>query len=102
MVLVMGLNDWFADHLWVTFFLIFGFSAYVYNKVFRVRKLPILKELILYLVIGAGSFMLLLFQVDARLPIVPSLFVAIVMMLLYRGRVLYTSWRNKGQQNQPK
>ncbi len=95
----MGLNDWFADHLWVTYCLIFVFTAFVYNKVFRVKKLPILKELVVYLMIGAGSFMLLLFQVDARLPIVPSLFVAIVMMLLYRGRVLFTSWRNKGQKD---
>jgi hypothetical protein len=100
MVLVMGLNDWFIDHLWITYCIIFVFSAYVYNKVFRVRKLPILKEIILYLIIGAGSFMLLLFQVDAELPIVLSLFVAIVMMLLYRGRVLYTNWRNKGKNNQ--
>lgn len=99
-MLIMGLNDWFVDHLWITYFIIFVFTAYVYNKVFRVRKLPILKEIILYLIIGAGSFMLLLFQVDARLPIVPSLFVAIVMMLMYRGRVIYTSWRNKDQRDQ--
>jgi hypothetical protein len=94
----MGLNDWFIHHLWITYGLIFGFTVYIYNKVFRVRKLPILKEIIVYLIIGAGSFMLLLFQVDAGLPIVPSLFVAIAMMLLYRGRVLYTSWRNKEDQ----
>ncbi|MEX1030530.1 MAG: YlaH-like family protein [Paenibacillaceae bacterium] len=98
----MGLNDWFIDHLWITYCIIFVFTAYVYNKVFRVRKLPILKELILYLIIGAGSFMLLLFQVDAELPIVLSLVVAIVMMLLYRGRVSYTSWRNKDQNDQDK
>ena len=44
--------------------------------------------------------MLLLFQVIAQLPVVLSLFVAIFMMLLYRGRVLFTSWRNKANNDQ--
>lgn len=87
----MGLNDWLTDHLWVTYLLIFFMIAYVYNKVFRVRKLPILKNLIVYFVIALGSLMLLIFQIDASLPIVQSLAVAIAMMAVYRLRVLYLS-----------
>lgn len=94
----MGLNDWFASHLWVTYLMIVVFIVYIYNKVFRVGKLPILKELITYVLISIGSFLLLIFQIDANLPIVQSLFVAIVMMVLYRMRVIYMNWKNKDRQ----
>jgi CHASE2 domain-containing sensor protein len=90
----MGLNDWLAEYLWITYILIFLFITYVYNKVFRVRKLPILKEIVVYIIIALGSLMLLVFQVDARLPILQSLFVAIAMMITYRLRVAYLAKKN--------
>jgi hypothetical protein len=80
------LNEWFREHLVITYLLIFVFVSYVYNKVFRTTKLPILKTLIVYIIIAIGSFILMIFQVDAKLPIILSLAVAIFLMLLVRVR----------------
>lgn len=82
--------EWFASHPWITFIIIYVLLTYVYNKVFRVRKLPILKELIVYLGIAVGAFILLLFQVDLRLPIVYSIGVAVSLMLIVRIRYWIT------------
>lgn len=89
------LNDWFREHLYITYILIYIFVAYVYNKVFRTRKLPVLKSLIVYLLLGVGSFMLLIFQVDAGLPIIPSLAVAVFLMLLVRVRYFVENRRDR-------
>lgn len=80
------MQEWFAQHVWTTYILIYVFLIYIYNKVFRVRKLPLLKDLIIYVLIGVGAFMLLLFQVDLGLPIVISLGVALGLMLTVRIR----------------
>lgn len=94
----MGLNDWLTEHLFVTYIMIFIMIAYIYNKVFRARRLPIFKSLIVYAIIAIGTFVLLVFQFDASLPIVQSLAVAIAMMVTYRLRMLYLnrSVRNNG------
>nr|WP_270885510.1 YlaH-like family protein [Paenibacillus aestuarii] len=81
----MKVNAWLADHIYTTYILIFVFMTYVYNKVFRTRKLPVLKSLIIYVLLALGSVMLLFFQV-AGLPIVLSLAVAVGLMLLVRVR----------------
>ncbi len=80
------LNDWFREHLVITYLIIFVFVAYVYNKVFRTQRLPILKTIVVYIIMGIGSFLLMIFQVDAKLPIIPSLAVAVFLMLLVRVR----------------
>jgi len=90
----MGINSWLTEHMGVAYVLIFIMIAYVYNKVFRVRKLPILKTAVVYLIIALGSLMLLIFQIDASLPIIQSLSAVIIMMVIYRLRVFYLS-RNK-------
>lgn len=79
------MNAWLADHIYITYVLIFVFMTYVYNKVFRTRKLPVLKSVIIYVLLALGSIMLLVFQV-AGLPIVLSLAVAVGLMLLVRVR----------------
>jgi hypothetical protein len=84
------MQEWFAQHLWMTFILIYVFLVYIYNKVFRTRRLPLLKDLIIYLLIGVGAFILLLFQVDLELPIVVSLGVAITLMLIVKIRFMIT------------
>lgn len=81
----MGLTGWLSAHPWITYFLIYVLLVFIYNKVFRMQKLPILKELIIYLLMAFGSFILLIFQID-KLPIVYSLFVAVVLILLVRIR----------------
>lgn len=83
------MTDWLAEHLWTTFVIIYACLVFVYVKVFKARKLPILKELIIYLLIGAGAFLLLLFQVDLRLPVVHSMLAAIALMLAVRVRAFF-------------
>lgn len=80
---------WLAEHPWVTFIIIYILLTYVYNKVFKMKKLPILKELLIYLLIGVGAFMLLIFQIDLELPIVYSLGAAFALMMIVRLRNLY-------------
>ncbi|MEB3100662.1 YlaH-like family protein [Ferviditalea candida] len=92
-----GFTDWLAAHPWITYFLIYVFLVYIYNKVFRVRKLPLLKDLIVYLLIALGAFMLLFFQIGAGLPIVMSLMVAIALMLVVRIRQLAGTLGKKRQ-----
>jgi hypothetical protein len=79
------LNEWFVNHIIFTYILIFILLSYVYNKVFRTRKLPVLKALIIYLLLGVGSILLLFFQI-AGLPIILCLGVAVLMMLILRIR----------------
>ncbi|HEY0827254.1 MAG TPA: YlaH-like family protein [Bacilli bacterium] len=87
-------SAWFADHYGITFVLIYIFIIYIYNKVFRVRKLPLLKNLIVYLAAAVGAFILLMFQL-MTLPIVYCLGVVICLMLMVRIRYFIASLRKK-------
>jgi uncharacterized membrane protein len=71
----------------ITLLLIFVGISFIYNRVFRARKLPVLKEAVVYAMILIGSFFLLVFQLDANLPIVYSLSVAIGLIFIYQLRV---------------
>lgn len=90
------MNEWLTEHMGIAYLIIFVLIAYVYNKVFRVRKLPLLKEAVVYVLIALGSLMLLIFQIDASLPIIQSLLIAVAMMALYRIRV-WQLGRKKGE-----
>ena len=79
------MNEWLFEHVWITYAIIFVLVTYVYNKVFRVRRLPLLKNAIVYLLIAMGTFLLLIFQMFG-LPIVLCLLVAVGLMLLVRVR----------------
>jgi predicted tellurium resistance membrane protein TerC len=86
---------WFASHPLVSYIIIFVLITYVYNKVFRVRqKLPLLKEIILYILMAIGSGMLLIFQHD-KLPIIQCLLVAVALMLLVRVRYFVEARQKK-------
>ena len=86
---------WFAEHPVISYVLIFVLIIYVYNKVFRAQqKLPLFKEIILYLLMALGSFLLLIFQID-KLPIIQCLLVAVVLMLMVRIRYFVEGRRNK-------
>lgn len=94
------MNAWFAEHMGITYILIVVLVVYVYNKVFRVRKLPLLKEAVVYVLIAIGSFLLLIFQIDANLPILQCLLIAVAMMIVYRLRVAYLNRKQpKGEDN---
>ncbi|MFE5319901.1 YlaH-like family protein [Paenibacillus sp. NPDC056579] len=79
------MTEWFREHPFITYLIIFVLITYVYNRVFKTRRLPILKEAIIYLMLALGAGMLLLFQLGA-LPIIPSLSVAVAMMFLVKIR----------------
>jgi len=86
---------WFASHSLVSYIVIFVLITYVYNKVFRVRqKLPLLKEILLYILMAIGSGMLLVFQHD-KLPIIQCLLVAVALMLLVRVRYFVEARQKK-------
>ncbi|KPV61192.1 hypothetical protein QJ48_01300 [Paenibacillus sp. A3] len=86
--------EWLRAHPFVTWIIIFVLITYVYNKVFKTRKLPILKDAIIYLMLALGSAMLLFFQL-AGLPIVLSLTVAVVLMLMVRIRYYVQDRENR-------
>ncbi|MCA0753804.1 YlaH-like family protein [Paenibacillus sp. N4] len=87
------MQAWLSDHMLVSYLLILGFTIYIFNKVFRPQqKLPILKEILVYALIAFGSFILMILQVD-KLPIIQCMGVAVLMMLMLRGRQLYDKWK---------
>lgn len=95
----MGVTEWLSVHPWITYLLIYVLLGFIYNKVFRIRKLPILKELVIYLLLGVGAFILLIFQID-KLPIVFSLGLATVLIVAVRIRDAFAKMkrnRKKGE-----
>lgn len=88
---------WLQQYPLITFILIYVLLTYVYNKVFRTRKLPLLKDAIVYLLIGFGAFILLLFQHDLGLPIVQCLMVAVGLMLIVRIRYWIDERKGRGK-----
>ncbi|MCZ8511200.1 hypothetical protein O9H85_01845 [Paenibacillus filicis] len=91
--------EWFAANPFWTWLMIFILMSYVYNKVFRTRKLPVLKALIIYALLAVGAVMLMLFQI-AGLPIVPSLTVAVALMFMVRIRYFVQDRASRKQQQE--
>lgn len=90
------MQEWLAEHIWISYLLIVGFTIYIFNAVFRpVKRLPILKEIAVYITILIGSFVLLILQID-KLPIIQCMAVAVALMLILRLRQLYDR-RRKGR-----
>ncbi|ANE47342.1 hypothetical protein SY83_14900 [Paenibacillus swuensis] len=92
------MNEWLLAHPWIAFGLIYIGLVFIYNKVFRVRKLPLLKDLIIYILIAFGAGMLLIFQLDAGLPIIPCLAVAIGLMLMVKIRYFVEARQKRKEQ----
>jgi len=82
------MQQWFHDHPIISYLLIVACTIYIFNSVFRVGKLPILKEILVHVVLAIGCLVLLLLQLD-KLPIIQCMGVAVAMMLLLRMRQLY-------------
>ncbi|MCC3372831.1 YlaH-like family protein [Cohnella sp. REN36] len=88
------MQHWFHEHPIVSYLLILAFTIYIFNAVFRMGRLPILKEVIVHVIMALGCLILLLLQLD-KLPIIQCMAVAVVMMLMLRGRQMYDKWRAK-------
>ncbi|MCT1397781.1 hypothetical protein AK95_22580 [Paenibacillus sp. LC231] len=96
------MQEWFASHPLISYIVIFVLITYVYNKVFRVKqKLPLLKEILLYVLMALGSAILLVFQID-KLPIIQCLLVAVALMLMVRIRYFVEDRQKKKAQTEPK
>ncbi|KOP64190.1 hypothetical protein AMS62_02230 [Bacillus sp. FJAT-18019] len=96
------MQEWFASNPIISYILIFVLITYVYNKVFRVKqKLPLLKEILLYILMALGSAILLVFQID-KLPIIQCLLVAVALMLMVRIRYFVEDRQKKKAQTEPK
>lgn len=90
------MQQWFSDHPLISYLLILAFTIYIFNAVFRMGKLPILKEILVYIIMAAGCLILLVLQID-KLPIIQCMGVAVAMMVLVRLRQIYDKW--KGSQD---
>lgn len=93
------MNAWFAEHHLISYILIFALVTFVYNKVFRTGRLPILKEVAVVFMLLIGSYMLLFFQVTAGLPIIPSLLVAVGLMLITKIRYVMEDRQKKNEKS---
>lgn len=81
-----GLQLWLTEHPFITYILIAASLIYVFNAVFRPRKLPLLKDALVYVLILLGSLLLTFFQTRVGLPIVHGFIVAIALMITVRIR----------------
>ncbi len=85
-----GLALWLAEHPLITYLFMVGSMIYIFNAVFRPRKLPLLKDALVYGLILLGGWLLLFFQTRVGLPIAQGFAVALVLMLIVRIRSLFT------------
>nr|WP_313783766.1 YlaH-like family protein [Paenibacillus larvae] len=99
LIMPESMYDWFAEYPYLSFLLIYVMIAFVYNKVFRTRRLPLLKALIVYVLLGVGTAILLFFQIIVKLPIIPCVALAIFLMFLVRVRY-FVEERRKKQKDQ--
>ncbi|MFD0962169.1 YlaH-like family protein [Paenibacillus chungangensis] len=89
------MQEWLSEHKLVSYLLILAFTIYIFNSVFRPQaKLPLLKEILVYMIMAIGSFVLMILQID-KLPIIQCMGIAVLMMLMLRGRQLYDKYRKK-------
>ncbi|WP_438446276.1 YlaH-like family protein [Gorillibacterium sp. sgz5001074] len=90
------MTAWLREHSLLTYLLLYISLAFVYIKVFRARRLPVLKEAMIYLLIGVGALILWLFQLDLQMPVVQSMAAALSLMLIVRIRMFFVN-RTKPQ-----
>jgi hypothetical protein len=88
------MQTWFHEHPVVSYLLILAFTIYIFNAVFRMGRLPLIKEAIVHIVMAIGCLVLLLLQLD-KLPIIQCMGVAVLMMLVLRLRQLYDKRRSR-------
>ena len=89
------MNEWLIQHPWISYLIIFVGLLLIYDKVFRTQKLPLLKEVLLWILIGSSSFVLWAFHRLFEFPIIPSLLVALGLMALVKFRYWVESRQRK-------
>ncbi|MBN2908408.1 hypothetical protein JQC72_02580 [Polycladomyces sp. WAk] len=87
-----AINAWLHQSFWGAYGVILVLTAIVYKVVFA-RPLPLLKQLIVYLALVAGCFLLLVFHL-LGFPIIPILIGTVVLMIVARIRMAMTAKQN--------
>ena len=93
------MNEWLFEHVWATYAIIFILAAYVYNVVFRPGRLPLWKNVLIYALLAAGTWILVVFQMFG-LPIVLCLLVAVA--LIWIVRIRYWAEARRGRRTERK
>ncbi|MGU3469958.1 YlaH-like family protein [Paenibacillus sp. D51F] len=94
------MQQWLSEHALVSYILILAGVIYIFNKVFRPQqRLPILKEILVYVIMAIGSAILVVFQID-KLPIIQCMAVAVLLMFMLRIRQ-FNDRRQAKRQNAP-
>lgn len=88
------MNQW-LDQLptWATYLLILFLSGVIYQTAFA-RPLPILKNVVVYLALAAGCYLLLIFDI-LGFPIIPSLLITVGLIIVTRIRLSITRKRQE-------
>jgi len=92
-----AINAWLHQSFWGAYGVILVLTAIVYKVVFA-RPLPLLKQLIVYLALVAGCFLLLVFHL-LGFPIIPILIGTVVLMIVARIRMAMTAKQNTERYN---
>ncbi|MEX2104085.1 MAG: YlaH-like family protein [Bacilli bacterium] len=81
-------NSWLANPE-ISFFIIYIFTAIIYQLAFA-RRLPILKTMIIYVVLGVGCILFTVFH-GMGLPIIPALTIALTLIVVFRIKMYIDS-----------
>lgn len=83
------MNAWLDQlPIWANYLIILILTGVIYQTAFA-RSLPLLKSLIVYIVLAIGCYLLLIFDI-LGFPIIPSLFITIVLIVITRVRLSVT------------
>lgn len=89
------MTEW-LDQLpnWGTYLVILVLTGVIYQTAFA-RPLPLLKNLVVYLVLAIGCYLLLIFDI-LGFPIIPSLLITVGLIIITRIRLAMTRKKQKG------
>lgn len=92
--MLQAIDAWSLNHLGYTYLVIFVLSAFIYHQAFS-RKLPILKNVLVYLVLAVGCLLLTFMQM-LRFPIILIMVLTVIMVVVTKWRV----WVSKAKETQ--
>lgn len=79
---------------WGTYLVILVLTGVIYQTAFA-RPLPLLKNVVVYLALAIGCYLLLIFDI-LGFPIIPSLFITVGLIIITRIRLALTQKKQKG------
>lgn len=88
------MNEW-LDQLptWVVYLIILGLTGVIYQTAFA-RPLPLLKNVVVYLALAIGCYLLLIFKI-LGFPMIQSLFITVILIVVTRIRLSMTRKKQK-------